>query len=89
MRMKARGARGGRHEHDDGPYEAVKHAPGEARQMPLYKRALTADFSGCASCGDYHFVASAPTLSFGSDEACRGGLARWWRVHREPATDSR
>ena len=35
MRMKPRGARGGRHEHDDGPYEAVKHTPREARRMPL------------------------------------------------------
>jgi hypothetical protein len=34
MGMKPRGARGGRHEHDDGPYEAVKHAYRWARPVP-------------------------------------------------------
>ena len=76
MRMKPRGARCGRHEHDDGPYEAVKHAPTEARRMPLCNRRLMADFSGFAGCSDYYFGVVETTLSFGSDEACRAAMGR-------------
>jgi hypothetical protein len=41
MRMKPRGARRGRDEHDDGPYEAVKHAGSAAIKMPLNKPSQT------------------------------------------------
>jgi hypothetical protein len=34
MRMQSRGARCGGDEHDDGPNEAVKHTPANARRMP-------------------------------------------------------
>jgi hypothetical protein len=56
MRMKPRGARCGRHEHDDSPHEAVKHAVSEARQMPLRKPPTNGDFSAFANCCDYHLV---------------------------------
>jgi hypothetical protein len=61
MRMKPRGARGGRHEHHDRPYKAVKHTLSQASEMPLFER-FNGRFQRIPRGGDYDFVGSETTL---------------------------